>query len=228
MAKTKNLILAFIATLSFLYASIFPYFSYLLSFIVYKNEFSIRGLLNYITSNFEDVFFLLGFVIIAVGILTKFDGIALTASSALLWLGSVISAVTYFIDAVRYNYFKSGFLSEISYILSDFTFPLAYFLMFVVGIWLTILFFKKKDMPKILNVLIFVALAIWCFAFLLLLIPYSIDMIPNFQRYLKDGVIVDFIIMRGAYLVNIFSQLIGFAITAFVLADFRKKTSITE
>ncbi len=227
-SKFKNIALAIIAAFSFIYAGFFPYIVDVLDFLVNHKSFEelIRDLL-YTIFNFPNTAFLLASLVIAIGIFTKFDKIAFTISSALFWLGSFVFSFTYFFDAIKYNYLTNDFFNEVLYIISYFTYPLAYFLMLGIGIWLTIIFFKKRETPKFLNIVIFIALAVWCLALLLELIPLFAEIPNTIIKSWGSNAILEFFVFRCNYLFNLFLQFIGFTAVAVKLADFKKRSKNT-
>lgn len=99
--------------------------------------------------------------------------------------------------------------------------------MFAVAAWLTILFFKKKETPKFLKVLIFVPVAILAISFLS-------SFITNFFAsitHLASGLPLKFLLYSAfsvfSRIFNSFVLLVGLTAIAVKFANFKKKPKNT-
>ena len=221
LKKKKISISAIIAAISFIYLAFCPY---VLNPIIY-NIILGQPFLSIIRSFFASIFALnniinfIACLVMIVGIFTKFDKIAATITSALFWLSSLINLITLFINANKMGHFAHLPLS----VFSQLSFMFSYFLMFAVSLWLTIMFFTKKEPPKFLKVLIFVPVAILGLIFLFSFISNLIGLITNLLSgmYGKFLLYSMFTVFGGIF--STLVLLIGFTAVAIKLADLKKK-----
>ena len=224
LTKKKFSISALIACLAFLYLAFSPAVLNPFYNIILGQPF------RTIISNFFASIFSFGSIIsfiacltTAVGIFTKFDKIAFAITSALFWLSSVISLITSIVNSFKYEYYQLGFGN----IFSNLTYILTYFLFFAVALWLTILFFAKKETPKFLKGLVFVPVAILLLICFFAFFTNVSAIISAFVNGLGCKWMLYSIITNLMSIFNRFVLLIGFTAAAFKLADLKKKPKNT-
>ena len=222
--KRKIKISSVIAALSFIYLALCPYvlnpiYNILLGqplASIFRNFFSV-------IFNFGNALNFIACLVIAIGIFTKFDKIAITITSALFWLSSLISLISLFANAIKMGYFAHVMTSAFS----QMSYMFAYFLMFAVSLWLTILFFAKKETPKFLKVLVFIPVAVLAIIMLITTITSFIALVTN----LISGLSSNFLLYSlFSTLIGIFNKLvllIGFTAVTVKLANFKKKPKNT-
>ena len=224
ISKKKISISAIIAALSFLFLAFYPYFLNPIHNILLGLSFSviIRIIINSIF-NFGNIVNFIACIITAVGIFTKFDKIAVAITSALFWFSSLFTLISGIINSIKFGYFRMNIVQVISLLSNMFI----YFLMFAVAAWLTILFFKKKETPKFLKVLIFVPVAILAISFLS-------SFITNFFAsitHLASGLPLKFFLYSAfsvfSRIFNSFVLLVGLTAIAVKFANFKKKPKNT-
>lgn len=224
LTKKKFSISALIACLSFLYLAFSPAVLNPFYNIMLGQPF------RTIISNFFASIFSFGSIIsfiacltTAVGIFTKFDKIAFAITSALFWLSSVINLITSIVNSFKYEYYHLGFGN----IFSNLTYILTYFLFFAVALWLTILFFAKKETPKFLKGLVFVPVAILLLICFFAFFTNVSAIISAFVNGLGSKWMLYSIITNLMSIFNRFVLLIGFTAASFKLADLKKKPKNT-
>ena len=220
--KFKNIALAIVAALCFMYLAIYPYILCILDIIIYRYPISL--IIDSIF-DFSNATNFIACAIIMVGIFTKFDKIAFTASAGFFLLSIFESAVSYFISSIQNSWHYDDFL----YIVSDLLYILAFFLMFAVGVLFTIFFFMKKELNKILKLAVFLPIIIWAIATFIALIPFVIYILEDISYsgiYLRW--IIRFVLFRGPYLLSLLAQLVGFTAVAFKLISSEKVKTSTE
>lgn len=224
ITKKKISISAIIAALSFLYLAFCPYFLAPIYNLLLGQPLTAL-ISTFISSifNFSNIINFVACFIIAIGIFTKFDKIALTITSILFWISSLVSLISGIINSIKYDYYRMNLVSVIS-ILAN---MLVYFLMFAVALWLTILFFTKKETPQFLKILIFIPVAILAIIFLASFITNFIAFITN----LVSGLYVKFLLYSAfsvfARIFNTLALLVGFTAIAVKLTGFKKKPKNT-
>ena len=224
ITKKKISISAIIAALSFVYLALCPYVLNPIYNILLSQPFGMV-IRNFLTSifNFGNIINFVACIVIAVGIFTKFDKIAVTITSALFWVSSLVSLISGIINSIKYNYFRMNIVQVISLLSNMFV----YFLMFAVALWLTILFFTKKETPKFLKVLIFVPVAILAIIFLASFITNFFALITNLVNGLSSKFLLYSAFSVFTRIFNTFVLLVGFTAVAVKLSGFKKKPKNT-
>lgn len=212
---------AIVAAISFLYLAFIPYITNPIYNLLLGYDFvSIIKLLLSTIFNFGNAVYFVGYILIAVGILTKFDKISLAAGSALFWLSSIVSLILNIINSIKHGY-SLGF----GYFASTFFHLLAYFLLFAVALWVAILFFAKKPTPKIAKIVIFVPLAILA----VLLIFAFFSNTSNVISALTSGQAFQWtlysIVINSMNTFNTLISFVGFTAAAFKIAEIGIKKS---
>ncbi len=222
--KKKVSISAIIAALSFIYLAFCPYILNPIYNLILGQPFNM--FIRYLISSIFSLGNILNFVaclVIVIGLFTKFDKIAVTVTSALLWFTSLLNLINLIINAINTNHFAHIPASTFSQI----SFMLVYFLMFAVALWLTVLFFTKKETPKFLKVLVFVPVAI-----LLLICFFSFftnisAIISAFVTGTSGKWLIYSLVINVTSIINRFILVLGFTAAAVKLADFKKKPKNT-
>ena len=216
ITKKKISISAIIAALSFLFLAFYPYFLNPIHNILLGQSFSviIRIIINSIF-NFGNIVNFIACIITVVGIFTKFEKIAVAITSALFWFSSLFTLISGIINSIKFGYFRMNIVQVISLLSNMFI----YFLMFAVAAWLTILFFKKKETPKFLKVLIFVPVAILAISFLSSFITNFFALPLKFFLYSAFSVF--------SRIFNSLVLLVGLTAIAVKFANFKKKPKNT-
>ena len=222
--KKKISIPSIIAAISFIYLAFTPIVIDPFLNLIMGNSFAdvIRHSISSMLS-LRSIICFWSYIIIVVGIFTKFDKIAVAVSGALFWFNTLISFIETIIHSIRYHYTLGfgGVVSALSYLLAD-------FLVFAIALWLTILFFKKKETPKFLKIVAFAPVAV--FALILFFSFFSdisniisvISAIGVNIRYLLNTLIIN--------LSGMFDRLvlvIGYAAVMIKLTDLKKKPKNT-
>ncbi len=205
--KKKFNIPTIIAAISFIYLAfspliITPIFNLIMG---YSFGVVIESLINYIFT-LSSIIFFWSYIIIAVGILTKFDKITVAASAALLWIGSIISFISYIINSTKSDYNVLRFNNIISHL----AYILAYFLLFGIAAWLIISFIQKKPRPKFLKVLVFVPVVM----FVIILVFLLFSNISNLIAYSVNGIpakyFINSLFLNLSEIFNVCVLIIGF------------------
>ncbi len=224
LTKKKFSISALITCLAFLYLAFSPAVLNPLYNIMLGQPF--RTIIsNFFASifSFSSIISFIACLTTAVGIFTKFDKITFTITSALFWLSSVINLITTIVNSFKYEYYHLGFVS----VLSSLSYILTYFLFFAVALWLTILFFTKKETPKLLKGLIFVPVAILLLICFFTFFTNVSAIISAFVNDLGSKWMLYSIITNLMSIFNRFVLLIGFTAAAVKLAGLKKKPKNT-
>lgn len=227
MAKSNNKIniAAVITTISFLYLAFIPYITNVFYNLILGIDFTyvIRNLFSAIF-NFGNAVHFVGCLLIAIGILTKFDKIALAASSSMFWLSILISLISNIINSTKYNY-----RLEVRYYLSTAFSLLIYFLFIAVGVLFTIFFFMKKPIPKLLKITVFVPVALLAISLIITFFSNTSNVISAFTGGFNIEWVIYLLISNSVSTFNAFVNLIGFTVASFKIAEisFKKKTKNT-
>ncbi len=224
LTKKKINISAIIVALSFIYLALCPYILNPIYNILLGQPF-VMIISNLFKSifNFGNIINFVACIVIAVGIFTKFDKIAVTITSALFWVGSLVSLISGIINSIKYDYYRIEFVSVLSILANMFV----YFLMFAIALWLTILFFTKKETPKFLKILIFVPVAILAIIFLASFITNFFALITHLINGLSSKFLLYSAFSVFARIFNTFVLLVGFTAVAVKLSGFKKKPKNT-
>ena len=225
MATNKKIsIPSIIAAISFIYLAFCPYIINPIFNILLGLDFNviIRIIVNSIF-NFGNIINFIACVITAVGIFTKFDKIAVAITSALFWLSSLVTLISGIINSIKYGYFRMNAVQLIS-LLSN---MLSYFLIFAIALWLAILFFKKKEVPKFLKIIAFAPVIIFA---LILFFTFFGD-VSNIISPLTDGApfryFFNTLIINSSSIFNRLVLVIGYAAVMAKLTDLKKKPKNT-
>ena len=156
----------------------------------------------------------------AICIFTKIDKLAVTLASGLFWLSSEIAFIKSIVILIKYEIFFK-FLDSI---FTDLLSGSVYFLMFIIGIWFTILFFTKKKTPKFAKVVVFLPAAIMALLLCIRFVGNTIDIFKAISQY---GNVVYSILENTIHTFNTLVLFIGFLSIAFKFADVKKKPKNT-
>ncbi len=224
LTKKKISIWAIIAALSFLYLAFCPYILNPIYNLLLGQPFGmIIKNLFYSIFAFGNILNFIACLVTAIGIFTKFDKIAITVTSALFWLVSLINLISLFVNAFKMGHFEHIPVSAVSQLSHMF----AYFLMFAVALWFAILFFTKKETPKFLKILIFVPVAILAIIFLVSFVTNFFALITHLINGLSSKFLFYSAFSVFTRIFNTFVLLIGFGAVAVKFADIKKKPKNT-
>ncbi len=213
-----------IAAISFIYLAFCPLVINPILDLIMGNSFAdvIRHSISSMLSLHSIICFW-SYIIITVGIFTKFDKIAVAVSAALLWLGTLISFITSIINSFKYDFYRLSFTN----VLSALSYMLAYFLVFAIALWLAVLFFKKKEIPKFLKIVAFAPVII----FALILFFTFFGNVSNIISYLTNGApfryFLNTLILNLSSIFNRLVLIIGYAAVIVKLTDLKKKPQNT-
>ncbi|MBO5210404.1 MAG: hypothetical protein J6B80_00570 [Clostridia bacterium] len=223
LTKKKLNIWAVVAALSFLYLAFIPYIMSPIETILISEGF------GYIIRNFFSALFnisnILSFVaniLLAVGILTKFDKIAVAGACAILWLSGVISLITNIANSIKYGY-KLGFSYYFSSAFNLFTL----FLLFAVTLVFAIFYFSKKPIPKLLKIALFIPVAFIGISFIFSFFTNTSNVISAIASGQELKWTIYSIVINSMNTINGLIRLVGFTAVAVKLADFKKKPENT-
>lgn len=224
LTKKKISISAIIAALSFLYLAFCPYFINPIYNAILGQTFTmiIKNLISSIFA-FGNILNFVACLTIVVGIFTKFDKIAFAVTSAIFWLSTLIGLISGIINSVKYEYYTLGFAT----VVNSLSYMLVYFLMLGVAIWLTILFFTKKETPKLLKVLIFLPIAILALIHFFSFFTNVSDIISMLTAGASGKWFLYSVFSNCVSIFNRIIIFIGFVAVAVKLADFKKKSKNT-
>lgn len=219
--KKKISIWAVITALSFLYLAFIPYVSSPVYNILLGLGFPYI-IKNFFASllNLSNIIHFIACLLIAIGIFTKFDKIAVAAGSAMFWLSSIVSLILNIINSIKYGY-SLGF----GYFASTFFHLLAYFLLFAVALWVTILFFAKKPTPKIAKIIIFVPIVILAFILIFAFFSNTSNVISALTSGQAFKWTLYSIVINSMNTFNTLISLVGFTAAAFKIAEIGIKKS---
>ena len=222
--KKKFSIPSIIAAISFIYLAFCPIVLNPILNLIMGN--SLAAVIRHSITSMLSLHCILVFwsyIIIAVGVFTKFDKISVAVSAALLWLGTLISFITSIINSFKYDFYRLSFTN----VLSALSHMLAYFLVFAIALWLAILFFKKKEVPKFLMIIAFAPVIIFA---LILFFTFFGD-VSNIISPLTDGApfryFFNTLIINSSSIFNRLVLVIGYAAVMIKLADLKKKPKNT-
>ena len=220
-SKIKLNIWAVIAAISFVYLAFAPYLSSLI-LNLFQDQPIHMMFLNFIKSvfNLGNTLNFLGCLGVAICIFTKIDAIAVTLASAIFWFSNLIAIIKSVSILIKYSLLLQFLGSTITELLETG----AYFVMLVVGIWFTILFFMKKSAPLFAKIVTFLP----ALTFLLLFVIRFIGNTGNVLTSLTTGsnFLYSFV-MNSTSTFNTFVIFIGFMAIAFKFANFKKKPKNT-
>ena len=220
LTKRKISITVIIAAACFALLAFLPYFQSIITSIL---QFS--GLTYFINNLFSIIFDfgnatnLLACIVMAVGIFTKFDKIALTASSGLFWIRTLVSFITSF----RYSFQYVKTINIIISVLTNSSILFAYFSIFAIAVLLTILLFTKKEAPKFLKLLLFIPVVILAVPFFISTIISFISIFSSIIRYYNASFLLNIIIPNIFGIFQKVLLIIGFTAVAIKIADLKKK-----
>lgn len=224
LTNKKLSITAIVAALCFGLLAFQPYLLNITTNLLSLHDF------GFILKNILLSFFYLGnsvnfiaCIVMAVGLFTKFDKIAVSVSSGLFFLSTLISVINSFKSLFKYSKFLNIILSFVS----NSSILFAYFLFFALSLFLAILLFNKKEAPKFFKFLFFVPVVILAITFFLSTIISSISIFSSLPRYFNTDYTVNIIIPNiwGGF--QRLLLIIGFTAVAIKLADLKKKPKNT-
>ena len=222
--KEKFSIPSIIAAISFIYLAFTPIVIDPFSNLIMGN--SLSGVINHLIDTifeFRNILIFWSYIIIVVGIFTKFDKIAVAVSAALLCFNTLVSFIETIISSIRYH-----FTIEFDTVVLALSYMLAYFLVFGIALWLAILFFKKKETPKFLKIVAFAPVAVFALILFFSFFNNVSDMISLISaigvnmKYLLNTLIID-----SSETFNRAVMIIGFAAVMIKLTDLKKKPKNT-
>lgn len=221
MATNKKIsIPSIIAAISFIYLAFCPIVVNPILDLIMGNSFS-AVIRHSITSmlSLHSIICFWSYIIIVVGIFTKFDKIAVAVSAALLWFNTLISFIETIISSIRYH-----FTIEFNTVVLALSYMLAYFLVFGIALWLAILFFAKKPTPKFLKVFAFAPVMVFALILFFSFFNNVSDMISLISaigvnmKYLLNTLIID-----SSETFNRAVMIIGFGAVMVKLTGLKKK-----
>ena len=224
LTKKKISVSAIIAALSFLYLAICPVFLNPIYGLILENPFGIilRNLISYIFS-FGNILNFLACLFIVIGIFTKVDKIAVTVTAAIFWLSSLIGLITNIANSIKYEYYTLTFAA----VINSLSYMFAYFLLFAIALWLTILFFTKKETPKFLKLLVFLPIVVLAIIHLFSFFSNASGIISVLSAHANGKWVIYSLFSNLASIFNRLIAFIGFTAVAVKLANLKKKPKNT-
>lgn len=223
MAKSKIKLNAWaiIAAISFLFLAFAPYLSSL-TLNIFRDQPIHMMLTNFIKSifNLGNTVNFLACLGVTICIFTKIDAIGVTLASGLFWISNLVALIKTLSIIIKYGLFFRVLGSTFTEVLE----LTAYFVMFVVGVLFTILFFMKKSAPVFAKVVAFLPALI----LLVLSVIRFIGNTGNVITAITTGYDVLYsLVSNSTSTINTFVLFIGFMAIAFKLANFKKKPKNT-